>query len=54
MDEKNENPHKYCLKIDVDYTDVDMAIEKVTRLVELLQEAAAIIDSLSAGRNLEA
>lgn len=54
MDEKSVAANKYCLKIEVDYADVDTAIEKVNRLVELLQEASSIIDSLSAGKNLEA
>lgn len=35
--------------IKVDDTSVDTAIEKANRLVELLKEASAIIDSLSAG-----
>ena len=52
--EKLEPAHKYSLKIEVDYADVDTAIEKVNRLVELLREASSIIDSLSAGKNLEA
>ena len=61
MDEKTETANKYSLKIEADYADVDKAIEKVNRLiekvnrlVELLQEAFSIIDSLSAGKNLEA
>ena len=54
VDEKTETANKYSLKIEVDYADVDKAIEKVNRLVELLQEASSIIDSLSAGKNLEA
>lgn len=54
MDEKTETANKYSLKIEVDCADVDKAIEKVNRLVELLQEASSIIDSLSAGKNLEA
>ena len=54
VDEKTETANKYSLKIEVDYADVDTAIEKVNRLVELLQEASSIIDSLSAGKNLEA
>lgn len=54
MAEKLEPAHKYSLKIEVDYADVDTAIEKVNRLVELLREASSIIDSLSAGKNLEA
>lgn len=54
MDEKTETANKYSLKIEVDYADVDKAIEKVNRLAELLQEVSSIIDSLSAGKNLEA
>lgn len=54
MNEKLEKANKYSLKIEVDFADVDTAIEKVNRLVELLQEASSIIDSLSAGKNLEA
>ena len=54
VDEKTETANKYSLKIEVDYADVDTAIEKVNRLVELLREASSIIDSLSAGKNLEA
>ena len=54
MDEKTESANKYSLKIEVDYADVDTAIEKVNRLVALLREASAIIDSLSAGKELEA
>lgn len=54
MDKKTEKANKYSLKIEVDYADVDKAIEKVNRLVALLQEASSIIDSLSAGKNLEA
>lgn len=33
--------------IKVDSSDIDLAIEKANRLVELLREAATIIDSLS-------
>lgn len=54
VDEKTETANKYSLKIEVDYADVDTAIEKVNRLVALLREASAIIDSLSAGKELEA
>ena len=54
MEKKNETANKYSLKIEVDCAAVDTAIEKVNRLVELLQEASSIIDSLSAGKNLEA
>ena len=54
MDEKAGTANKYSLKIEVDYADVYTAIEKVNRLVELLREASSIIDSLYAGKNLEA
>lgn len=54
VDEKLGTVNKYSLKIEVDYADFDTAIEKVNRLVALLREASAIIDSLSAGKELEA
>ena len=40
--------------ITVDDSSVDNAIEKANRLVELLKEASAIIDSLAAGVRSEA
>lgn len=51
MQEKNEHTSSISVKVDVDSSNVDAAIEKVTRLVVLLQEAERIIDSLSA-RNI--
>ncbi|MGI6201035.1 MAG: hypothetical protein ACOYJA_09715 [Christensenellales bacterium] len=42
------------ITISVDQTELDNAIKKANRLVELLQEASNIIDSLSAGIALEA
>ena len=39
-----------CIKLEVDSASLDAAIEKADRLVQLLQEAAQIIDSLSKGR----
>ena len=39
------------ISINVDSSDLDETIEKANRLVELLQEAADIVDSLSAGRS---
>lgn len=38
--------------ISLDTTDLDEAIEKANRLVELLQEATQIIDSLSRTKGL--
>ena len=35
------------ITINVDCADLDRAVEKANRLVELLKEAATIIDSLS-------
>lgn len=37
------------IKVKVNYEDLDIAIEKANRLVELLREAKQIIDSLSKG-----
>ena len=37
------------LKLDVDTAPLDVAIEKANRLVELLEKAAQLIDSLSKG-----
>lgn len=42
------------VKIEVDTADLDTAIEKANRLVELLQTANDIIDSLSRGLRSEA
>lgn len=43
MDERK----KTSIKILVDYSELDAAIEKANRLTELLREASEIIDSLS-------
>lgn len=37
------------IKVELDTLDLDKAIEKANRLVELLREAQQIIDSLSRG-----
>lgn len=37
------------VKISVDCSDLDLAIEEANRLVELLREASSIINSLSVG-----
>ena len=37
------------LELDVDTAPLDIAIEKANRLVELLEKAAQLIDSLSKG-----
>lgn len=44
---------KQKLEIEVKTTDLDEAIEKVNRLVELLREAQHIIDLLSHRQELE-
>lgn len=41
------------ITIEVESASIDDAIEKANRLVELLREAATLIDSLSAGLRLE-
>lgn len=46
--QENEAPKRgRSIKITVDSSDIDLAIEKANRLVELLREASSIIDSLS-------
>lgn len=52
MPDEINNGKKKAIRIgvDVDTTQLDAAIEKANRLVELLEEASNLIDSLSGGR----
>ena len=47
MDQVKSDGRKICATVEVDSSSIDVAIEKANRLVELLREASAIIDSLS-------
>jgi len=49
VNEQEKPGRQLNAKITVDYTDLDAAIEKANRLVELLAEASNIIDSFTSG-----
>lgn len=42
------------VNISLDSEELDIALEKANRLIELLREAQQIIDSLSRGKTLDA
>lgn len=47
MKEGKDHKKTYNIAIAVDCSDLDVAIEKANRLVELLHEASTVIDSLA-------
>ena len=54
MDQVESDRLKLHATVEVDGSSIDAAIEKANRLVELLREASAIIDSLSGKLRSEA
>lgn len=49
MEAENSKKSGLSVKINIDSSSLDSAIEKANRLNALLREAASLIDSLSAG-----
>ncbi|MCI7638243.1 MAG: hypothetical protein MSS60_00255 [Clostridiales bacterium] len=49
MEAKNDNKSGLSVEVNVDCSDLDVAIEKANRLNALLREAASLIDSLFTG-----
>lgn len=54
MAEEKDTGRTACVTVTVECSDLDLAIEKANRLVELLREASSIIDSLAVGLRSEA